>query len=334
MAKQLLRRFPLPRPLFLPIVFSLGARVENVPLRTFLNNPTKISSSLRQMRSHFRVDGVSCYFDPYLEVEALGCTLQLIAEDQPPTIDWPQSAPRGELPKGLRSPEEAVRGGRVPVAVEVIRRMNSLANRDFLLMAGVTGPLTLATQIAGLDRSEKGGDECLSLSVREFAASVLTEVTTAFLQAGADVIVIQEEILPAHSADNYDSWVSLLVPTINVIRFYEALPLVQLTDGQGVLDHWTTIFQQPWDCVVSLPAAAVALRYREGSPQTNGAMLGISLPREAFRPEEPGGKDDLTSPPPVIPACQHSIITTAGDIPATADMKRLLRILEQVPRTF
>jgi hypothetical protein len=334
MAKRLLNGVAPSRPLFLPIVFSLGARVENVPLDTFLSNPTKISNSLRQMRSHLRADGVACYFDPYLEVEALGATLQFVSEDQPPTIDWPQPAPRGELPRGLRSPQEAVLGGRVPVAVEVIRSMNSLANRDFLLMAGVTGPLTLATQIAGLDRRGKGRGECLSISVQEFAASVLTEVTTAFLQAGADLIVIQEEMLPAHSAEGYDSWVNLLAPTINVIRFYEALPVVQLTDAQGVLDHWTTIFQQQWDCVVSLPTAAMTLRLQEGSLGTSGAILGISLPLEVFRPEGSRGKDDLTSRPPVIPECRHSIITTAGDIPATADMKRLLRILEEVRRTF
>jgi uroporphyrinogen decarboxylase-like protein len=334
MAKWLLNGVPPSRPLFLPIVFSLGARVENVPLRTFLSNPTKISSSLRQVRTHLRVDGVACYFDPLLEVEALGGTLQLVSEDQPPTISWPQSAPVGELPKGLRSPEEVVLGGRVPVAVEVIRRMNSLANRDFLLIAGVTGPRTLAAQIAGLDRREKGRDECLAISVQEFAASVVTEVTTAFLQAGAELIVIQEEILPARSAESYDSWVNLLAPTINVIRFYEALPVVQLTDARAVLDHWATIFQQQWDCVVSLPAAAMTLRHREGSLGTTGAMLGISLPLEAFRPEGSGDKDDLKSLPPVIPECQHSIITTAGDIPAKADMKRLLRILGEVPRNF
>ena len=334
MAKQLLNGVPPSRPLFLPIVFSFGARVENVPLGTFLGSPTKISSSLRQMRSHLRADGAACYFDPHLEVEALGATLLSLAEDQTPSIHWPQSTPRGELPKGLRSPEEAVLGGRVPVAVEVIRRMNSAGNRDFLLMAGVTGPLTLAAQITGLDQTESRRGEYLSLSVLELAASVLIAVTTAFLEAGADLIVMQEEILPAHSAESYDCWLNLLAPTINVIRFYEALPVVQLTDVQGVSDHWATIFQQQWDCVVSLPAAAMTLQHREGSLGTSGTMLGISLPLEAFRAERYVGNADLTSRPPVIPECRHCMVTTAGDIPATADMKLLQSILGEVRRTF
>ncbi len=133
MAKGLLSGIAPLRPLFLPIVFSLGAKVESVPLSAFLGNPAKISSALRQMRTHLRSDGVACYFDPYLAVEALGATLQRISDDRAPTIHWPRPARMGELPEGLRSREEAANSGRVPVAVEVIRRMNALPNRDFLL---------------------------------------------------------------------------------------------------------------------------------------------------------------------------------------------------------
>jgi len=334
MAKELLRGVLPSRPLFLPIVFSLGASVENIPLDTFLNNPTKITSSLRQMRGHLRADGVACYFDPYLEVEALGATLPLHSKDQPPTIRWRHATPRGELPEGLPSPEEAVRGGRVPVAAEVIRRMNSVSNRDFLLMAGVTGPLTLAARITGLDPREKVHREDIAISALEFAASVVTQVATAFLEAGADFIVIQEDQLPAQTAEGYDLWANLLTPTINVIRFYEALPVLQLTDARSVSEHWTTLWRQPWDCVLSLPTTAMARRQREGSLTTAGPLLGISLPLEAFRPEELGGQAGLSYHRPIVSALRHAFVTTAGDVPASVDMKRLLRILGAVPRTF
>lgn len=334
MAKELLKGVLPCRPLFLPIVFSLGASVENIPLDTFLSNPTKISSSLRQMRGHLRADGVACYFDPYLEVEALGATVQLHPGDQPPTIHWRHSTPRGEVPEGLRSPEEALRGGRVPVAVEVIRRMNSLGNRDFLLMAGVTGPLTLASRITGLDPREKVHGEDVPTSALEFAASVDTQLATAFLEAGADLIVIQEDILPAQTAESYDFWANLLTPTINVIRFYEALPVLQLTDARSVFEHWTTIWHQQWDCVLSLPTAVMTQRHREASLTTAGPLLGICLPLEAFRPEEPGGQADLSSQQPIVCELRHALVTTAGDVPASVDMRRLLRILGQVPRTF
>src|SRR5712691_650675 len=90
MVKRLLQGIAPPRPLFLPIVFSPGARVENQPLPAFLSNPTKICNAQRQLHGALHTDGYSCYFDPFLEVEALGATLHWGAADQPPQVRWPQ----------------------------------------------------------------------------------------------------------------------------------------------------------------------------------------------------------------------------------------------------
>ena len=72
MVTALVRGKALARPLLLPVVFSLGSRLENLPPRDFLGNPTKIANALRQIRSTLKIDGLTCYWDPLLEVEALG----------------------------------------------------------------------------------------------------------------------------------------------------------------------------------------------------------------------------------------------------------------------
>jgi hypothetical protein len=332
MAKGLLEGIVPPRPLFLPIVFSLGAKVENVPLGAFLSNPTKIASSLRQMRSHLRSDGVACYFDPYLEVEALGATLERVSDDHSPIIHWPLPAKIGELSGGLRSPEEAVNGGRVPVAAEVIRRMNALPNRDFLLMAGVTGPLTLAARLTQMERNKTLRSEDLSDAAQELAASVVTQMASKFLEAGADVIIMQEEIVPIFSAESCDVWVNLLAPAINVVRFYQALPVLQLATASSVLENWGVIFQREWDCVVCLPAEVLASEQRTETLRTRGVTLGISLPLELFRTDGSGGEDVRQDLQPMIAELRPPIITTAGDVPVATDMKHLIKVLEGVPR--
>jgi hypothetical protein len=332
MAKGLLEGILPPRPLFLPIVFSLGAKVENVPLGAFLSNPTKIASSLRQMRSHLRSDGVACYFDPYLEVEALGATLERVSDDHPPIIHWPLPAKIGELPGCVRSPEEAVSGGRVPVAAEVIRRMNALSNRDFLVMAGVTGPLTLAARLTQMERNKTLRSEDLSDAAQELAAYVVTQMASNFLEAGADLIMIQEEIVPAFSPESCEAWVNLLAPAINVVRFYEALPVLQLTPASAVLENWEVIFQREWDCVVSLPVEAMASQQRTETLRTPGVTLGLVLLLELFRPDGSGIEglhQDLQS---IISEWRPAIITTAGDVPVATDMKHLIKVLEGIPR--
>jgi hypothetical protein len=333
MAKALLQGIDPQRPLFLPIVFSLGARVESVPLVTFLRTPTKIASSLRQMRSHLRTDGLPCYFDPYLEVEALGATLQRISDDRAPTIHWPHPARAGELPEGLRSPEEATKSGRVPVAVEVIRMMNAQPNRDFLLMAGVVGPFTLATRL--MQSEQKSALQCESLpdAALELAASVVTQMASTFLEAGADVIIIQEETLRTLSRETCDTWSNLVAPAINVIRFFEALPILLLTDAHSIGQNWDVLTQQSLDCVVSSPFDLTA-RHRAISRRTNGMKMGLALPLEAFRANESFAGNLGQIVQPQISDLRPAILTTAGDVPAATDMKLLLKVLDEVPRAF
>src|SRR5713101_7215323 len=333
-AKGLLNGILPPRPLFLPIVFSLGAKVGNVPLANFRENATKISNSLRQMQSHLRLDGVSCYFDPHLEQEALGAKVERGEELEPAFVHWPRPIQPGGMPEGLCSPDETAQRGRVPVATEVIRRMNALPNRDFLLMAGVSGPMTLAIRITQREGDEKLRFEDVPTSVQDYAASVVTRTASAFLEAGSDLIIIQEQILPAFSAQSCEAWANLLAPTINVIRFYEALPVLRLSPMRCVLQNWDTIAQQHWDCVVALPLEALASREAAGFPPTNDVMIGISLLWETFGPERSDGDEILPILKPVVSRLRPAVLTTSGDVPAMTEMKRLVKILGEVPRAF
>src|SRR5271170_3506447 len=124
--KDLLQGTAPLRPLFLPIVFSLGARIENMLLRRFLTNPTKITNSLRQIRGRVRSVGVTCYYDPFLEAQALGGVVEWESEDRPRGVRWPAAAVNGDLPAGLRSPEDSAKSASVNTGTEVIRRLKSL----------------------------------------------------------------------------------------------------------------------------------------------------------------------------------------------------------------
>jgi hypothetical protein len=332
MAKGLLNGIQPPRPLFLPIVFSLGAKVENVPLGTFLGNPAKISSALRQMRGPLGADGVACYFDPYLEVEALGATLQGPSDGQSTTIRWPQSARMGELPEKLRTPEEAAKSGRVPIAAEVIKRMNALPNRDFLLMVSVTGPLTLAARITQMEHKEDLRSTDLADAAGELAASVVSQTASTFLEAGADLILIQEETVPSDIGGCIDAWADLLAPTINIVRFYEAIPVLQLLQVAFALENWDAIFQREWDCVVTAPLAVLVQKRKHGPVRTDGVMLGIAMPMDLFRPDGTNGDALRLNLQPMISELHPALLTTAEDVPVGTDMKHLIKVLEGVPR--
>ncbi len=333
MLKGLLQGTPPPRPLFLPIVFSLGAKVENLPLRAFLRNATKISNSLRQIRTHLRSDGVACYFAPYLEAEALGATLHWQADDQPPSLQWEHPAAAGELPENLRSPEDAAKSDSVTVAVEVIQRLKSLIRDEPLLCAGVSGPFTLAAPLLDLRPADAPPREDFSDAALQLTAATITQIATKFVEAGANVIFVQENIFPALSAQHCDAWAQSLAPAFNIIRFYEALPVLLFNDPISFAANKDVVYARNWDCILCPALAALALSAAEFAPSPDRAKIGIALPAAAFQSGAASVAENLVeSLHTIMMELRPALVTTAGDVPAAADIKLLAKIGEAIRR--
>lgn len=333
MLQELLRGIAPPRPLFLPIVFSAGARVENQPLPTFLSNPTKICNALRQVRGPLRADGVSCYFDPFLEVEALGATIDWGSGDRSPEIRRAEDAEPGTLPQDLLSPEDALKASRVGVALDVISRMKAMLRDDGILMAGVTGPLTLAARLTQLEAGGAWRTQKISESALELAASMVTRISGAFAEAGANLIMILEELVPGLSRERCDAWASALEPSFNVIRFYQALPVLQLTRGESFAGNSRVILQTRWNCVLCASLDGISAQGLN-KVESSFAPLGLALPLEMFQLDASARQACRESIRQLVPALRPPILTTAGDIPATTDMKRMCKVLEEIPRSY
>jgi hypothetical protein len=331
--KGLLQGTPPPRPLFLPIVFALGAKVENLKLPAFLSNATKITNALRQIRTHLRSDGVACYFDPYLEAEALGATLQYTPDDQPPTLQRPQRAGAGELPENLRSPEDAVKSPRVAVAVEVIQRLKSLLRDEPLLCAGISGPFTLAARLTDLRPADAPPREDFSGAALELAAATITQIATKFVEAGANVIFIQENIFPMLSAEHCEAWAASLAPAFNIIRFYEALPVLLFSDQNSFAANRKVIYARNWDCILCPALAALPTSAAEIAQPPNRANIGIALPVVPFQPTaSSSAKTFADSLHTIIMKLRPVLVTTAGDVPASTDIKLLAKVGEAIRR--
>ena len=328
--KGLLQGIAPPRALFLPIVFSLGARIENLPLRNFLSNPTKISNALRQIRMHLRSDGVTCYFDPFLEAEALGGALDWDAQGQQASLRWPLPGENGDLPGGLRSPEEAAKSGRVPVAVEVIARLKPLVRGQSLLMAGVTGPFTLAALLTQTNNASGNLDRHPNAAAMDLAAEVTAAAARAFVEAGADAIFIREQVLPSLTAETAEQWTTRLATTINIVRFYEALPVLLLTCQDTTDANRSLITEQAWDCVLCAETRSMSPSNFGSFAALGPSRLGVALPPAVFESDGTNKEGVARSVSPAILDLHPAVITTAGDVPASVDLKQLNKLRGEV----
>jgi hypothetical protein len=227
---------------------------------------------------------------------------------------------------------DPAKGSRVAVAVEVIRRLKSVVRDDCLLTAGVTGPFTLAALLSHLDPKDALQYSDLPTSALDLAAAVISGIAKAFVEAGANVIFIREDILPYLSAEEVAEWAMQLATTINIIRFYQALPVILLTHKESVRTNRDVILRQNWDCVVCPVLDAMLPDGLAGFPELGGPRFGVALGPETFRTGESGSSRLERSVQQAVSELRPAIITTTVDVAAAADVERLNKLWENVRR--
>ena len=204
----------------MPLIFALAAKLEDVSLSNFVVNPTKIANSLVAVYQRLRPDGVTCYFDLFLIAEALGCRL-----------DWRTSPPALERPtretalKLLQQPSgEVKQQGRLPVALEVVQRVQGTLRNGPALVVGLPGPLRLAQQTFGQDVLQalaKREDDVLDSF--EMLVEIILSVARAFCLAGTHLLYFDELDVPAEFLSD---WEAALVALWKTVRFHGALPVL------------------------------------------------------------------------------------------------------------
>jgi hypothetical protein len=241
--------------------------------------------------------------------------------NQTRAIDWPDSARHGELPSQLRSPEDMASSAPVRAGVEIIRRLNSILRDEPLLMAGVSGPFTLATRLTQLSAEDVSAGALPSESALELAAAAITKIVSAFVESGANLIFLREEIFSHDSPATAEAWAAGLGPAFNIIRFYGALPVLQFASVALRSGSIGAILDQPLDATICLPPAGLAKANAD-------RPFGLSLPIEALEEGGYSGEVQLASAngKPVL-------VTTDGDVPVSTDLKRLMKQLEILARS-
>src|SRR5215471_12648227 len=191
--RALIQGQPPARRLFMPLIFSLAAKLEDVPLSNFVSNPTKIANNLVALYQRLRPDGVTCYFDLLLIAEALGCRLEWRADF--PGFERPTR--ESALKMVRQAPEELKQHGRLPVALEVVHRLQGTLRNGPAFIVGLPGPLRVAQQLFGQDiLQEIAEEEDEALESFESLVGITLSVAQAFCLAGTHLLYFDELDVP------------------------------------------------------------------------------------------------------------------------------------------
>ncbi|AIZ56096.1 methanol-specific methylcobalamin: coenzyme M methyltransferase [Candidatus Methanoplasma termitum] len=154
------------------------------------------------------VFGFECVRAPFCltaEAERLGCKVQVEKKDAAPMIKehpfhFDPMAGEFDSPSGLMSPEEFLKGGRVAEAIKAIGLMKKSHGKEYAIVAGNTGPFTLAGHMVNTENVVFG----MMMAPEEVANwvksinPIVKKYTQALADAGADAIQMSE---PSASTD-------------------------------------------------------------------------------------------------------------------------------------
>lgn len=286
-----------PRPIFMPLIFAAAAKVAGLAPQQFYTNPTKIANGLRQLQGPLRCDALVCYADQTLVAEALGAR-----------VGWEAGLPQVLAPPDQLAAADVAGQGRVPIMLEVVRRLRVVLRDRVALAVALPGPFTTSEYLSAPPVAASGPSpaECLTT-----AGDATLQTARAVCEAGVDLILLMEAEPPAADNPVRSQWLATLETICNVTRFHETLPAM-LAIRHGV-DLWVEVAAR--SAIPCLPATELA--QRPESEALPAGPYGLALPATA-RP--------APVPPEVTRRLQDQncvLVTTAGDLPYEIEAKSL-----------
>jgi hypothetical protein len=127
--------------------------------------------------------------------------------------------------------------GRLAVTLEATRRLTAIIGKDVALFPAVTGPVTLAQLMCGLEfENDLDLAPDRAYEAIEAASKVTMHVAKQYLEIGTDYLVVFDPLLGTLDPAHYPRLTAALRPLWNVVDFYDARALLQtrVEDGDRV----------------------------------------------------------------------------------------------------
>ena len=172
-----------------------------------LTNADKLYEALMEAHKEFLPDGLPVIFDLQVEAEILGCELLWASDTTPSVMSHPFAGSDNKVPCNCSIPNET--SGRVPLILDVMKRLKASIGDSTALYGLICGPFTLAQHL-------RGGDIFMDMimdpdyvkKLIEFSTKVAFKMAEMYIEAGMDVIAVVDPLISQISPDYVKEFVS------------------------------------------------------------------------------------------------------------------------------
>jgi len=238
---------------FVPFIYGLAARTANVSLREMAEDASYYTNALEGVYGLLGHDVIVGNFDTTLESESFGCEVEWPGEYGAPNVVSPVRNSSGALNpseiiakynsaaekrniisngvnRGLLSglrPEEFMRRGRIPVVMEVTKRLTLSLGRDVAVACALTGPCSFLETVKVIPENTHTGNKGEAIKLLR---SFFTKLVRSLCELKIDALLFREDPLGREFTEelfqNKEDYKALYGTLFNIVRAFNAFPVV------------------------------------------------------------------------------------------------------------
>ena len=179
-----------------------AAALKGYTATEMLTDADKMFESLIAANECYDPDGQPVIFDLQLEAEIFGCEL-MWADKNPPSVATHPLAEGYEITQKILTPKD----GRLPIVLDVMRRMKQAVGDHTALYGLACGPLTLANHLRGTELfMDMIRNPDLISELVDFCVQSAIQMSQFFIDAGMDVIAIVDPMISQISYKHFNQF--------------------------------------------------------------------------------------------------------------------------------
>jgi len=201
---KILRHEETERAAWVPFAGVHAGKLVGYNAEEVLKDGDKLFEALLAVNNLYKPDGQPIMFDLQLEAECLGCDL-IWSKNGPPSVASHPLAESATVPCECTIPTEE--DGRIPMVLDVMRRMKKEVGDNTALYGLICGPFTLASHLRGNDIfMDMFDDEQYVKDLIGYCCKVGKRMAEYYINAGMDVIAIVDPLISQISSAHFEEF--------------------------------------------------------------------------------------------------------------------------------
>lgn len=171
-----------------------------------LKDGDKLYKSLLEVNKLYKPDGQPIIFDLQVEAEILGCNLLWTKDTQPSVLTHPLENNK-RIPCDCLIPK--VEDGRLPMILNVMRKMKKEVGETTALYGLICGPFTLASHLRGRGIFIDIFDDAKYVTdLIKYCIKINKKISQYYVEAGMDVIAVVDPLISQISESHFRKFLS------------------------------------------------------------------------------------------------------------------------------